>query len=114
MATLKQEIVSDLIEIENELGSQTFTWQNNNYLCCASMNEFERELDYGGFRTSKVLTVTVRLVDNDNCSVFPNNDYPEPQQIITYDGTQFRIVTTKKHTTGAYIRLIAEDTTRGI
>ena len=118
MPTLQSEIVADLIEIENELNNASFVWSidGNSYSACASVADLEKELEFGGFKTIKLLTLTVRLIDGNGYNVFTNNAYPQPQDIITYsvDNLNYRVISVKKHSTGAFIRLTCEGTTRGV
>ena len=119
MATLKQEIIKDLVVIENDLGQPTFTWNSGSYKLIPSISDFSRELDTGGFSREKMLTATVRKFNPDGSSTFSDNVYPKPQQKITYNdgndgGTSYRIESTKHSPEGAYFRLIAVATTKGL
>lgn len=111
--TLAQEIVDGLTEMETDLGSgAVFTFLGQDYACVPSVNEFKRVLDTGGFVIDKLLTLSVQLQDANGNDVFPT--LPVAQQIVTYNGENFRIENTKKHPTGAYVRIIAIGVTRGI
>jgi hypothetical protein len=119
MATLKQEIIKDLITIENDLGTPTFVWNSNSYHLIPSISDFTRELDTGGFRYDKMLTATVRKWNVDGTATFSGSVYPKPQQKITYadgndGGTSYRIESTKHSPEGAYFRIIAISTTNGL
>ena len=105
--SLKNEIVNDLIEIENDLENQYFTYNNVQYNCTASITEIEKELDTGGFRIVRVLSLIVRLYDNQMCDVFAIK--PQSQEIITYKSNRYRIVRTKQSTVDAYMRIMAEE-----
>lgn len=115
MPTIKDEIVKDLLSIEDDLGNPTFTWNGNAYVCTASAAEIERDVDTGGFQLVKILTLTVRLIDEHGNYTFPNNTIPKSQQKIVYDIDQlvYRIISVKTHTTGAFVRLTCQAETRG-
>ena len=114
--TFAQEVISDLTEVESELGNASFVWTDGNtYSCTASVADVEQELEFGGFKTSKILSMTVRLLDNDGNVIFTSG-IPQSQDKITYnvDNLQYRVITVKKHSTGAFIRLMCEGITRGV
>ena len=115
MATLQNEIINDLLVIERDLGSPAFTWQNASYSFIPSVSDFTRELDTGGYKIIKLLTATIRKLNEDGTPVFTNG-YPQPQQIINYvmDGTNYRIETVKQDPTGAYMRIVAHSTVKGL
>lgn len=114
MATLRDEIVKDLIVIETDLGSPTFTWKSTNYIFTPSVAEFRRELETGGYSVEKMLTSTVRKLTSASVAIFTT--YPTPQDLIIYniDNEQYRIESIKHDPTGAYFRLIATSNTKGI
>ena len=94
------------------LSEPVFTFNGTDYDCVPSVNTFRRELASGGFATEKMLAMTVPLVDDNDNDIF--TVLPVAQQIITYSGEQFRIQATHKHPTGAYLRILATSTTRGL
>ena len=108
------DMVRDLTEIESDLGSPVFFWGSTEYPCVPSVNEAARTLEEGGFSTDKVLSMTVRLLDVDGNSVFTDNILPQAQETVTYNTENFRIISTHKHPTGAYVRILASNTTRGV
>jgi len=113
---LRTEIITDLYEIESDLGNPTFTWQGNSYNFIPSISEFNRQLEFGGFQIVKLLTATVRkfnISDDDISPIFPNGT-PTAQQIIGYslDGTNYRIESVKHDPTNSYMRIIAHSTTK--
>lgn len=112
--SLRDEISADLIIIESELGSPTFTWKGGTYNFIPSISEFDRELETGGYSTNQLLAATVRKLNSSGSAIF--NPYPSPQEIITYnmDGSSFRIESIKHDPTGAFFRMIAVSTVRGI
>lgn len=107
-------MVADLIVVENDLNNPVFYWGAAEYPCVPSITEATRELGEGGFAMDKVLSIVVRLEDADENLVFDNNLVPTPQEKITYNGETFRIFTTKKHPTGAYMRIMAISEIKGI
>lgn len=111
---LVDEIISGVEFEENDLANPVYTWEGADYPCVPSIAEFQRTLDTGGFTTDRVLTMTARLLDESQNGLYPSDVLPEPQQIITYSGDQYRIISTKKHPTGAYLRVIAHGINRGI
>ena len=120
--SLRTEIITDLYEIESDLGNPTFIWQGNSYNFIPSISEFNRQLESGGFQIVKLLTATVRKYnisdDNDEddiTPIFPNGT-PQPQDKIYYslDGTWYRVESLKTDPTNSYMRIIAHSTTRGL
>ena len=109
--TLQEEMVSGIMFQETDLGTPTFTLNGTEYNCVPSVNEFKRELESGGFVIDKMLTMVVRLLDEDGNDVFTT--LPTPQQIVTYRNEQFRIESIHTHPTGAYLRIIAMGITKG-
>jgi len=117
--SLQQEIVGDLIDIENDLGNPTFTWNGSTYNFIPSVAEFNRMLETGGFQLVRELKATVRLWDiaDDGSlqSVF-NGIVPQPQQKFTYsiDGVTYRIGIIRPDPTNSYFRIIAYSVTKGV
>ncbi len=111
--TLAEEMVDGLTEMETDLGEGAFfTFNGVDYPCVPSVNEFKRVLDTGGFVIDKLLTISVQLQDENGSDVF--TVLPVAQQIITYNGENFRIESTKKHPTAAVLRIMAFGVTRGL
>lgn len=129
MGTLHQEIVDGLSEMMVDLGSPTFVWATDGatYPCIASVSQFTRNLEVGGFSTDKLLTMTVPRYDSTGNPTFPSDVIPQPQQKVTFNGDQFRIESVKQDAifdhdsnnnqttnTGARIRIVGVNTSRGI
>ncbi len=111
--TLAEEIVVGLEEMETDLGEgAVFTFNGTEYQGVPSVNEYKRDLDAGGFVIEKMLTISTQLKDEDGDNIF--DVIPVAQQFIQYNGENFRILNTKKHATGAVLRITAVGTTRGI
>lgn len=94
------------------MGTPIFTFQGNDYACIPSVNSFQRDLEEGGFSTGKLLTMDVPLVDSSGNDLF--TVLPQPQNLLTYNGEQYRIEMTEKHPTGTYLIIRATNTTKGI
>ena len=111
---LRNQIIDDLLVMEDELNNPSFHWNGDNYGFIPSISEFDRELETGGFSTNQMLTATVRKLDSSYNSIFA--PYPTAQDKIIYnmDGSEFRIESIKHDATGAYFRLVAVSTVRGI
>jgi len=118
MIATQEFVLEGLSFIEDALGNHTFTWlvDNNDYPCIASVSQFQRTLDTGGFRVEKLLTMTVRQYDLDGNYIFPNNVIPQSEQKLTYNGSQYRILSVHIDTigTGARLRIMAIDTSKGL
>lgn len=112
--SLRDEITADLITIESELGTPTFQWKGGTYNFIPSISEFDRELETGGFSTNQLLTATIRKLSSTLTPIF--STYPTAQEIVIYnmDNSQFRIQSIKHDPTGAFFRIIAVSTVRGI
>lgn len=121
-------MLQDLATIHGELGYPTFVWvkDGNTYPCIASLSQFNRDLGEGGFRTQLLLTMTVPRYDTAGDYTFPNDVIPQPQQKVTFQGKSFRIENVREDTvldydssgtptsSGARIRIIATDITKGV
>ena len=110
--SLKDFITKGLEFGITDLENPVFTFNGTDYACVPSVNTFKRELASGGFATETLLSMTVPLVDDSDNSLF--TVLPTAQQIVTYNGVQYRIQSVNKHPTGAYLRLIATSITRGL
>jgi hypothetical protein len=106
------EILEGITFEEGDLNNPTFTFGSETYSCVPSVNEFKRTLDTGGFVIDKMLTLTVRIIDKDSNALYTT--VPTPQQIIAYNGENFRIESKHTHPTGAYVRFICMGVTRGV
>ncbi len=88
--------------MESQLGNNYFTWlvDGNNYTCVASIVDFKGDLETGGFTITKLVNITVRLLDNEGNSTFPNGT-PQSQQKIMYKGVRFRISNVSQDSVGS-------------
>lgn len=100
--------------IEDELNNPSFYWKGDNYSFIPSIAEFDRSLEDGGFSTNQLMTATVRKLNADGSTIF--SPYPTAQETIIYnmDGSTWRIESIRHDATGAYFRLTAVSTVRGI
>ena len=123
METLQQNIVRDLKDIEDEMGSPSFQWQGSTYNFIPSITEVKRDLDNGGFVIDLLMSSTVRSFDiqcdDDGEEILvPTflNGYPSSQQKIVYtlDGNTYRIQLIKMDPTNSYFRMIGVCPNRGI
>ncbi len=112
MNALQEFVNGGLVQTVERLGTPVFTWKSADYSCVPSVNDFNRQLETGGFSTGRMLTMTVPLLDDNGGDIFAT--LPQPQDLVTYNDEQYRIETTKKHPTGVYMRIVAMSTTRGI
>ena len=107
-------MIEDIASIISDFGDTTFTWNGNVYPCIASITEFQRDLGDGGFALEKMVNLVVPLEGDCDVLTFPGNILPDAQQLITFQGLQYRIITKKIHPTTAYVRYVARSDTRGI
>lgn len=114
LSELQNNITQDQIEIEQNLGTPTFTWNSNSYPFIASVSSFKRELESGGFASVQIITGTVRMFNSDGSRQFTT--LPQPQQKITYsgDGRLYRIESVRIDPSQSYFRLVAEQAFKGI
>ena len=93
--------------MEKALGNNTFTWlfDNNQYPCVASIVDYKRELDEGGFTIDKLLNMTVRQFDSFGNPVFVNG-IPQSQQKLIFTGQTFRILNVEIDNIGTGARII--------
>ena len=111
---LQRLITESNIQIEKDMGSPSFTWQNTTYTFIPSVATFQRALEHGGYETVRLLTGTVRRLNMDGSAVFTT--LPQPQQKMTYniDSQVYRIETVKQDPTQSYIRITASNSFKGI
>lgn len=120
MSSRRIEILTDLVEAENDLGNPSFIWKNNSYLFIPSISEFNRNLETGGFQIVKLLTATVRKFTVDESGnfipIFAGGVFPTSQEKFIYslDGSNYRIESIKHEVTNAFFRITAVSTSRGI
>ncbi len=112
MATLLQEIIKGYAEGETIMGSPTYIYKGETYPCIPSVTDFKRDLLDGGFRVDKLLKMTLRKYDTEDNLIY--STYPTAQEVLTYQGLNYRIETVKHDPTGAYFCIIAMSTTKGI
>ena len=93
--------------MEKALGNNTFIWSvdNNSYPCVASIVDYKRELETGGFSTDQLLTLTVRQFDSQGNPVFVGA-LPTAQQMIKFGGKSFRIQVVAQDYIGVGARLV--------
>jgi hypothetical protein len=91
--------------MEGVLGNNTFTWNGGIYPCVASVVDYKRRLDNGGFVVDLLLTMTVRQFDLQGNQIFTSG-IPQSQQKLTFGGTIFRISNVAQDYIGAGARLI--------
>lgn len=112
MATLHDEILEDLAEIESDIGSQngppTFIWSSGSYTCIPSSAKNERVLSEGGFMIEADLVLSVRL------NQFQSLALPQAQQTISYLNNSYRIINVHTQPVfGTYLRLFCQSIFRG-
>jgi hypothetical protein len=116
--SLRKDIVEDLQNIIDELGSPMFTWKGNSYNFIPSITEFNRQLETGGYQLVKLMTATVPAFTycDENFTPLFSMGLPSPQQVITYalDGNNYRIESTKMDPTNSYFRIVCHSTTKGL
>jgi hypothetical protein len=105
-----------LIATEKSCNYPVFTWQGNNYVCISSSEINNLQLGNGGFENIESLSLTVRTINLDGTSIFSNsnNNYPQPQELISYNNSEFRIDKISQNVLGVSIRLICYSTTNGL
>ena len=103
--------------IQEQMGSHTFTWlvDNNQYPCYASVQNFKRELESGGFSIDLFITMTVPLFDMNDNPTF-SGAQPTAEQKINYNGQIFRIANVAQDTigTGARLRITGYSPFKGV
>ena len=105
--TLKEEMLVDIAEIENDMGLPTFTWKGGTYPCVAGSAANLAVLTEGGMQVNLDLALTVRQ------NVFTGS-LPRHQERVTYRGEGFRVYEVHKDVTTAYIRLLLISDTKGL
>lgn len=114
--TLREEMLTDLPVIENELGVPTFTWNGagdpfnggTDYPCTPGSAANFAVLTEGGFSVNLDMVLTVRQ------DLFTVGNFPLHQQRVKYRGEGYRIYEVRKDATTAYMRLLLINDTKGI
>lgn len=114
MTELQREIIHDLLYMELDLGTPTFNFNGVTYPFVSSISSFQRELETGGYSVMKLLSCTVRVLNEDGSPQFAT--MPTAQQIIRYnvDGLDYRVESVKLDPTRSHFRMVAVGTARGI
>ena len=76
---------NDLSLIEADLGSQSFTWDQQDYLVSPSVALKSQQLERGGFGDTLDLILTVRI------SQFSDGVLPEAEDTLTFNNILYRI-----------------------
>ena len=105
--SLQSIIINDLKVICRDLDYPTITYRQEDFQCIPSSDSSTTLLEIGGFSENADITFTVRK------ELF-TDFIPTAQELITYKGTLYRILTIKEDTTGAFYRLICVDKSRGV
>ncbi len=106
--TLKEIIENDLRSIASDMGNPSLEWNGEQYECLPSTNAISLSLEMGGFAVEADIIFTIRK------ELFSDGITPANQQKLTYRGVTYRILQVKEDTTGAFIRLICVDNSRGV
>lgn len=109
-------MLNDLPQIEEDLGTPTFTWNGmgdpfvggTNYPCIPGSAANFAILTEGGMSVNLDLVLTVRQ------DLFTVGNFPLHQQRVKYRGEGFRIYEVRKDSTTAYMRLLLVNDTKGI
>ncbi len=102
-----------MASVEDYYNNQTFTWEGNDYPCVGSVSEVTKVLEDGGYSVDRFGSFKVRLQDTDGNDIF-DPSIPEPQDTLTFQGEEFRILSVKSHPLGNEIRIMGESTNKGI
>ena len=98
--TFANSILNDLLQVEKDLGNQTFSWKGNDYVCTPSATtEGVSVLTLGGFSIVKTQSFTVRK------ELFVNGVYPDDSDIITFNGIEFEIDGVSTDVTGQFLQI---------
>jgi hypothetical protein len=100
---LCDDISNDLAEIETDFGTPTFTWNKNDYPCLPDINNVESNPVSIGFTETGDVKLTVRL------NVFTNWVYPTENDLITYQGKQFKIYSIQHPILASICNLICKE-----
>jgi hypothetical protein len=119
---LQIQKIKDLAFMEAQNNNPVFVWKRNGatYNFLPSISEITRELEDGGFKIVKLLTASVRLydlsIDDDLIPLFSGGVPESRLDIIRYpfDNQNYRIESVKFEKTGAYFRIVAVSTNKGI
>jgi hypothetical protein len=118
--SLQIQKLKDLVFMESQNNNPTFVWNGATYNFLPSISEITRELEDGGFKIVKLLTASVRLydlsIDDDLIPLFSGGVPESRLDIIRYpfDNQNYRIESVKFEKTGAYFRIVAVSTNKGI
>lgn len=106
--SLRETIISDLESIATDLENPVFTYNGEDYECVNSGNGSKSLLEMGGFSTEADLVLNVRK------ELFTDDIYPVSQNKLTFNSKTYRIDTVRHDATGAFLRLMCVDASRGV
>ena len=104
-------MTQDLKDAECDLDNPTFEWDGNSYPCIPGTDTQVFKVNRG-YEVVKTLAMTVRNFNPDGTFVFTNNNIPESQDDITYQGEPFRIEEVSGNVIRAAFNLLCVSTTR--
>lgn len=105
---LLSDIANDILTIETDMDTPLFTWQGEDYVCIPSSLGNSQVLDIGGLGQENDLSLTVRI------NQFSNNLYPSENQTVIYKSVTYRINKVIKDGSGALIRVVLVNKSRGV
>jgi hypothetical protein len=111
LSPTQQFVINGLLFIESQIPN-TFVYNTVSYNCIASISDFARELEVGGFILDKMLTLTVRLYDGNGNNVFLSTQLKSKEK-ISYNNSIYRISTIKTDATGTHLILVCYSTDKG-
>ena len=111
LSTTQLDTVKGLLFIETDIPNK-ITYNTVLYPTILSISGVERMLDNGGFVIDRSLTATLRIYNKDGSKQF--NTLPSVQDILTYNGDRYRILSIKVASTQTHFRLIGIGITRGL
>ncbi len=91
MTDLQKSITDDLIEIETDMGSQVFTWDEEDYPCHVGTHTYSGEFEQGGLVPTNQTQIIVRVYDNSGGEIFPDAILPQVGDAIELDLLAYRL-----------------------
>jgi hypothetical protein len=107
--TLQEQIAKDLKTIETDLGSQSLTWDGQDYVCIpASVGELADLSGDGGFGINIDTILKVRK------ELFVDNVFPAEQEKVTFNSKGLRIYRVIAEPFSAFLKLILTSDDKGV
>lgn len=92
--------------IETDLGSQVFTWDDEDFYCHIGSYSQTAKLQVGGLMNLPDLMLVVRKYDSSGNEVFADSILPTPKRdLITFKSKKYRVQTVETDNTDTFFTM---------